>query len=98
MANTPDTAGPEGAAKALAGAKDALAKGSKFTQSVEGNSTSSFAPPAPPKEVPGVSKYHVARTARSAGGSEPIGGMTGAEGKTALESHDNAMKALHPDQ
>lgn len=99
MANTPDTAGPEGAAKALAGAKGTLQKAEQYTGSVikgAGGGDDAFAPPKPPKEVPGISKYHVVRAARDA--KEPVGGMSGAEGKAALDQHDAAMKALHPDQ
>lgn len=38
----------------LKGAKDQLAKANKFTHSVEGDSTSAFAPPAAPKKIQGV--------------------------------------------
>lgn len=93
MPNDPSTAGPEGAAAAVASAKEALAKGSKLTQSVEGNSTSSFAPKEPPKEVPGISKYHVARAATKAGGSSGLTGLVNqASGEDAIGRHDAAVK------
>ena len=59
MANDP-------VADALAGAKDALAKANKFTQSVVGNSTNAFAPPKAPTHIENVPSYHIARTARKA--------------------------------
>lgn len=52
---------------ALKGAKETLAKANKFTQSVEGNPTSTFAPkkPEPPKvpqaKAPSYSLAHQAR-------------------------------------
>ena len=59
MANDP-------VADALAGAKAQLAKGAKFTQSVEGNPTSMFAPPKTPTHIENVPSYHIVRTARKA--------------------------------
>jgi hypothetical protein len=57
--------------KAVAGAKDALANATRFTQSVEGNPTSSFAPkkvPAPkiPQAKPDKPSYGLVDEARSA--------------------------------
>lgn len=55
----------------LAGAKEALGKAQKFTESVEGNPTSTFAPkkPEPPKvpqaRPPKAPSYGLARQARA---------------------------------
>lgn len=58
-------------AKALAGAKDALANANKFTKSVTGNATDAFHQKAPPKlnipqaKEPHEANYGMAQEARS---------------------------------
>jgi len=59
MANDP-------VADAVAGAKEALAKANRFTQSVVGNSTNAFAPKVIPSHIGGVPSYHLAHAARKA--------------------------------
>lgn len=73
--------------KALAGAKDTLAKASNFTQSVEGNPTSSF---APKKALPSYSKSYAARNPKPRTTGEDI-----SEGLKAKNRAIEEVKA-HP--
>jgi hypothetical protein len=94
MPQDPSTAGPEGAAAAIASAKDALAKGSKLTQSAEGNSTSSFAPKTETAPETTKAPYHMAHTARK----NSIKDLTGQAGGENTKPREDAMKALNPAQ
>ena len=80
--------------KAVSGAKTALANATKFTQSVEGNPTSSFAPKA--MEKPKIPQVHASAANASykmvprAGGHEPVGGTSSGEINQRLEQNKEA--------
>lgn len=75
--------------KILQGAKDTLAKANKFTESVEGNPTSAFAPKKP--EAPKIPQSHkeapysLAHEARSAGQGIAERAKIEAEARKSLE-------------
>lgn len=89
MANGPDTAGPEGAARAIAAAKNTLAETHKHF-----GDNPDYAPkkPATPVAASSKSDYSHARDARSFAGVEAD---KGAEYKGASEAHDANVAALH---
>jgi hypothetical protein len=89
MAN--DTAGPEGAAKALASARETLAKGSKFTESAEGNPTSSFAPKTQTAPETTGASYHMAHAARKGNTVKALAEQAGGEN---TKPREDALKAL----
>lgn len=80
-------------ADAVSGAKKALANASKFTQSVEGNPTSTFAPHDYSK-----ASYQLPRATRKSGGESHIPGGNvnmAPELNEAQRMRDEAKKALN---
>lgn len=65
--------------KAVDDSKRVLANATNFTQNVEGNPTSMFAPKAEPKHITGVPSYQQAHAARKAGGLSGLVEQAGSE-------------------
>lgn len=77
----------DAAAKTVEGAKAALAHASNFTKSVEGNPTSSFAPPKP--STPHVPQAHASAHPSNASYSLASEARSAAEGLKAKSDNVN---------
>jgi hypothetical protein len=77
-------------ANVLADAKKTLAKANSFTNSVEGNPTSSFAPKKDTAPETASAPYHMAHTARK----PSIKGLVDQAGAENTKPREDALKSL----